>query len=119
MKVEVVTPEDYLGDVIGDLNSRRGQIQGTDTRGNAQAVEAMVPLANMPANVNPTIRSTESGLPHRRSYVRSLTTVSSPVVLLISSLSLRRRSSSFDARRGQLRRILLPCTLATPRPPKE
>ena len=36
MKVEVVTPEDYLGDVIGDLNSRRGQIQGTDSRGNAQ-----------------------------------------------------------------------------------
>src|SRR6187549_2553773 len=52
MKVEVVTPEDYLGDVIGDLNSRRGQIQGTDTRGNAQAVEAMVPLANMFGYVN-------------------------------------------------------------------
>jgi elongation factor G len=47
MKVEVVTPEDYLGDVIGDINSRRGQIQGTDTRGNAQVVEAMVPLATM------------------------------------------------------------------------
>jgi elongation factor G len=47
MKVEVVTPEDYLGSVIGDLNSRRGQIQGTDTRGNAQVVNAMVPLANM------------------------------------------------------------------------
>lgn len=52
MKVEVVTPEDYLGDVIGDLNSRRGQIQGTDSRGNAQAVEAMVPLANMFGYVN-------------------------------------------------------------------
>ncbi len=52
MKVEVVTPEDYLGDVIGDLNSRRGQIQGTDTRGNAQVVEAMVPLANMFGYVN-------------------------------------------------------------------
>ena len=47
MKVEVVTPEDYLGSVIGDLNSRRGQIVGTDTRGNAQVVNAMVPLANM------------------------------------------------------------------------
>jgi elongation factor G len=47
MKVEVVTPEDYLGDVIGDMNSRSGQIQGTDSRGNAQVVEAMVPLANM------------------------------------------------------------------------
>ncbi|QPQ54118.1 elongation factor G [Allosphingosinicella flava] len=52
MKVEVVTPEDYLGDVIGDLNSRRGQIQGTDSRGNAQVVEAMVPLANMFGYVN-------------------------------------------------------------------
>jgi elongation factor G len=52
MKVEVVTPEDYLGDVIGDINSRRGQIQGTDSRGNAQAVEAMVPLANMFGYVN-------------------------------------------------------------------
>ncbi|HEY8602766.1 elongation factor G [Tsuneonella suprasediminis] len=52
MKVEVVTPEEYLGDVIGDINSRRGQIQGTDTRGNAQAVEAMVPLANMFGYVN-------------------------------------------------------------------
>src|SRR3546814_3415181 len=47
MKVEVVTPEDYLGDVIGDLNSRRGQIQGTESRGNAQVVEAMVQMANM------------------------------------------------------------------------
>ncbi len=52
MKVEVVTPEDYLGDVIGDMNSRRGQIQGTDSRGNAQAVEAFVPLANMFGYVN-------------------------------------------------------------------
>ena len=47
MKVEVVTPEDYVGDVIGDLNSRRGQIQGTETRGIAAVVNAMVPLANM------------------------------------------------------------------------
>jgi len=52
MKVEVVTPEEFMGDVIGDLNSRRGQIQGTDTRGNAQVVEAMVPLANMFGYVN-------------------------------------------------------------------
>ncbi len=52
MKVEVVTPEDYLGDVIGDINSRRGQIQGTDSRGNAQTVDAMVPLANMFGYVN-------------------------------------------------------------------
>jgi elongation factor G len=47
MKVEVVTPDDYVGDVIGDLNSRRGQIQGSETRGNAQVITAMVPLANM------------------------------------------------------------------------
>ncbi|MHA6719042.1 elongation factor G [Sphingomonas sp. RS6] len=60
MKVEVVTPEDYLGDVIGDMNSRRGQIQGTDTRGNAQAVTAMVPLANMFGYVN-ALRSFTQG----------------------------------------------------------
>jgi len=52
MKVEVVTPEDFMGDVIGDLNSRRGQIQGTDSRGNAQVVDAFVPLANMFGYVN-------------------------------------------------------------------
>ncbi|MEH6702076.1 elongation factor G, partial [Parasphingorhabdus sp.] len=60
MKVEVITPEDYLGDVIGDLNSRRGQIQGTDTRGIAQAVDAMVPLANMFGYVN-ELRSFSQG----------------------------------------------------------
>ena len=47
MKVEVVTPEDYVGNVIGDLNSRRGQIQGQESRGVAVVVNAMVPLANM------------------------------------------------------------------------
>jgi elongation factor G len=52
MKVEVVTPEDYTGSVIGDLNSRRGQIQGQDMRGNAVVVNAMVPLANMFGYVN-------------------------------------------------------------------
>jgi len=60
MKVEVVTPEDFMGDVIGDLNSRRGQIQGTDSRGNAQVVEAMTPLANMFGYVN-TLRSFTQG----------------------------------------------------------
>ena len=64
MKVEVVTPEEYLGSVIGDLNSRRGQIAGTDTRGNAQIVNAMVPLANMFGYVN-TLRSFSQG---RASY---------------------------------------------------
>ncbi len=60
MKIEVVTPEDYLGSVIGDINSRRGQIIGTDTRGNAQVVNAMVPLANMFGYVN-TLRSMSQG----------------------------------------------------------
>jgi len=60
MKVEVTTPEDFMGDVIGDLNSRRGQIQGTDSRGNAQVVEAMVPLANMFGYVN-QLRSFSQG----------------------------------------------------------
>jgi elongation factor G len=60
MKVEVVTPEEYLGSVIGDLNSRRGQIAGTDTRGNAQVVNAMVPLANMFGYVN-QLRSMSQG----------------------------------------------------------
>ena len=60
MKVEVVTPEDYMGDVIGDLNSRRGQVQGMDSRGNASVVTAMVPLANMFGYVN-TLRSMSQG----------------------------------------------------------
>jgi elongation factor G len=47
MAVEVVTPEDYLGDVMGDLNSRRGRVEGLEPRGNAQAVRARVPLATM------------------------------------------------------------------------
>src|SRR3954451_17000260 len=60
MKVEVVTPEDYTGSVIGDLNSRRGQIQGQDMRGNANVVNAMVPLANMFSYVN-NLRSMSQG----------------------------------------------------------
>jgi elongation factor G len=47
MKVEVVTPEDYMGDVIGDLNSRRGQVGGMSQRGNAQVIDAQVPLSEM------------------------------------------------------------------------
>lgn len=60
MKVECVTPEDYTGSVIGDLNSRRGQIQGQDMRGNAVVINAMVPLANMFGYVN-TLRSMSQG----------------------------------------------------------
>ena len=60
MKVEVLTPDEYMGDVIGDLNSRRGQIQGTETRGNAQVVTAFVPLANMFGYIS-TLRSFSQG----------------------------------------------------------
>jgi elongation factor G len=60
MKVEVVTPDDYMGDVIGDLNSRRGQIQGTESRGVVQVVNAFVPLANMFGYVN-SLRSMSQG----------------------------------------------------------
>ena len=60
MKVEVLTPDEYMGDVIGDLNSRRGQIQGTETKGNAQVVTAFVPLANMFGYIN-TLRSFSQG----------------------------------------------------------
>ncbi|TBX19940.1 elongation factor G [Nioella sediminis] len=60
MKVEVVTPEDYTGGIIGDLTSRRGQVQGQDTRGNAIAIDAFVPLANMFGYIN-TLRSMSSG----------------------------------------------------------
>jgi elongation factor G len=60
MKVEVVAPDEFLGGVIGDLNSRRGHVQGTDSRGNAQIVTAMVPLANMFGYIN-TLRSMTQG----------------------------------------------------------
>ncbi len=60
MRVEVVTPEDYVGDVMGDLNSRRGQVTGTEQRGNAQVITAMVPLANMFGYVN-NLRSMSQG----------------------------------------------------------
>ncbi|MBP6012231.1 MAG: elongation factor G [Alphaproteobacteria bacterium] len=64
MKVEVVTPDEFMGGVIGDLNARRGQVQGTDQRGNAQVVTAIVPLANMFGYVN-NLRSMSQG---RASY---------------------------------------------------
>ena len=60
MKVEVVTPEDYMGDIIGDLNSRRGSVSGMDQRGNARVITAMVPLANMFGYVN-NLRSMSQG----------------------------------------------------------
>ncbi|MSU91964.1 elongation factor G [Rhodobacteraceae bacterium 2CG4] len=60
MKVEVVTPEEYTGNIIGDLTSRRGQVQGQDSRGNAVAISANVPLMNMFGYIN-TLRSMSSG----------------------------------------------------------
>ena len=60
MSVEVVTPEEYMGDVIGDLNSRRGQVQGMEARGNAQVIKALVPLASMFGYVN-ALRSMSQG----------------------------------------------------------
>ena len=60
MRVEVVTPEDYMGDVIGDLSSRRGQVSGSETRGSDASISAMVPLANMFGYVN-TLRSMTQG----------------------------------------------------------
>ncbi len=60
MKVEVVTPEEYMGDVIGDLSSRRGNVTGMDSRGNARVVDAMVPLSSMFGYVN-TLRSMSQG----------------------------------------------------------
>ena len=60
MKVEVVTPDEYTGGIIGDLTSRRGQVQGQDSRGNAIAIAAFVPLANMFGYIN-TLRSMSSG----------------------------------------------------------
>ncbi len=60
MRVEVVTPDEYMGDIIGDLNSRRGQIGGMDQRGNARVISAMVPLANMFGYVS-TLRSMSQG----------------------------------------------------------
>ncbi len=60
MKVEVITPEEYVGDIIGDLNSRRGHVGGMDQRGNARSIDAMVPLANMFGYIN-TLRSMSQG----------------------------------------------------------
>jgi elongation factor G len=60
MRVEVVTPDEYMGDIIGDLNSRRGNVSGMDTRGNARVLNATVPLANMFGYVN-NLRSASQG----------------------------------------------------------
>lgn len=70
MAVEVVTPEEYMGDVIGDINSRRGQIQELSERGNMKTVEALVPLASMFQYVS-SLRSMSKG---RASYSMQLAT---------------------------------------------
>jgi elongation factor G len=79
MKVEVVTPEHYMGDVIGDLNSRRGQIFGTENRCIVVSIHAMVPLANMFGYVN-TLRSMTQG---RAQYTMQFDHYS-PVPFLVS-----------------------------------
>ena len=60
MSIEVVTPDDYMGDVIGDINSRRGQMEGMEARGNTQVIRAKVPLSNMFGYVN-DLRSRTQG----------------------------------------------------------
>jgi len=60
MRVEVLTPEDYMGDIIGDLNSRRGQVNSMGDRGNAKVISAFVPLANMFGYIN-SLRSMSQG----------------------------------------------------------
>jgi hypothetical protein len=71
MKVEVVTPDEYTGSVIGDLNSRRGQIRDQEMRGNATVVNAFVPLANMFGYVN-NLRSATQGRAQLHHAVRPL-----------------------------------------------
>ena len=60
MKVSVIVPDEYMGDVIGDINARRGQIQGTESRSGTQQIDALVPLSNMFGYVN-TLRSLSQG----------------------------------------------------------
>ena len=82
MKVEVTTPEDYMGDVIGDLNSRRGQIQGTESRGVVQVVNAFVPLANMFGYVN-SLRSMSQGRAQYTMVSVSYTHLTLPTILRV------------------------------------
>jgi len=65
MSVEVLTPEENMGDIIGDLNKRRGQIQGMESKGNARVVKAKVPLSEMFGYVT-VLRTISSGAPRRR-----------------------------------------------------
>jgi len=83
MFVEVVTPEDYMGDVIGDLNSRRGHVQGMDQRGNAQAIRAQVPLSEMFGYVNDLRSRTQGRATYTMqfdSYQRTPTSVQEEIV---------------------------------------
>ena len=83
MKVEVVTPEDYMGDIIGDLNSRRGQVSGMEQRGINHVVNGMVPLANMFGYVN-NLRSMSQG---RASYTMTfLIIMSKSLIMLLRKL---------------------------------
>ena len=84
MKVEVITPEEYMGDIIGDLNSRRGSVQGMEPRGNAQIITASVPLAEMFGYVN-TLRSMSQGRAQYSMEFRNYAQVPQPVVDTILS----------------------------------
>jgi elongation factor G len=68
MKVEVETPQEYLGDVIGDLNSRRGQVQAMDTRGSAQVITAMVPLSSLFGYISTLRHMTRGGATHAMTF---------------------------------------------------
>ena len=82
MKVEVVTPEEYMGDIIGDLNSRRGQVSGMEQRGVNHVVNSMVPLANMFGYVN-NLRSMSQG---RASYTMTLIIMNKFLIMLLKKL---------------------------------
>ena len=100
MKVEVVTPEDYAGSVIGDLNSRRGQIQGQDLRGDASVINAMVPLANMFGYLN------TSDLSHkvaRHAKCNSVTTLLCLSLLTTTCSRLRWQCVRSDVSLGNLK----------------
>ena len=119
MKVEVVTPEDYTGSVIGDLNSRRGQIQGQDMRGNANVVNAMVPLANMFGYVN-NLRSMSQGratftmqFDHYEQVPQNVAAGSPGEVRLTSGSSLAQRLTSTESPDGQRKIRTAPSRIAT------
>ena len=90
MEVEVTTPEEFMGDVIGDLNKRRGRVQGMEARGNAQVIRALVPLAEMFGYAT-DLRSMTQG---RATYIMSSATMKKFHQTLLSRL-LEKEPSNF------------------------